>query len=74
MKDRQTGAITRVSLTGGVQGIAESTAPRISGGGRFVVFTTAAALVPEDTNACASGDRSVDVFQTYPRSATNARV
>jgi hypothetical protein len=54
VKDRQTGAVERVSVTtAGNQATAASSAPRISADGRFVVFTNAAALVAEDTNTCA---------------------
>ncbi len=53
VKDRQTGAIQRVSVTsGGVQGNAASTGPVISGDGTWIAFSTAATnLVAGDTNA-----------------------
>jgi hypothetical protein len=53
VKDRQTGTVERVSVTtAGLQAAAASSAPRVSRNGRFVIFVTAAALVPEDTNVC----------------------
>jgi len=52
VRDRQTGAVTRVSVdSAGVQGNDDSTSPSISGDGRFVVFTSYASnLVANDTN------------------------
>jgi Tol biopolymer transport system component len=53
VRDRRFGTTTRVSLgPASVQGDQPSTAPRISGDGRFVAFqSTAANLVPGDTNS-----------------------
>jgi Tol biopolymer transport system component len=53
VRDRRFGTTTRVSLgSGSVQGDQPSTAPRISGDGRFVAFQSAATnLVPGDTNS-----------------------
>jgi len=52
VRDRQTGATDRVSLSsGGVQGAQVSYAPSISADGRYVAFASRAAnLVPGDTN------------------------
>jgi Tol biopolymer transport system component len=53
VKDRVSGAIARVSVaTGGVQGANPNTSAKISGNGRFVLFDSLSALVPEDMNAC----------------------
>jgi Tol biopolymer transport system component len=53
VRDRRFGTTTRVSLgPASVQGDQPSTAPRISGDGRFVAFQSVAAnLVPGDTNS-----------------------
>jgi len=53
VRDRRFGTTTRVSLGSlSVQGDQPSTAPRISGDGRFVAFQSAATnLVPGDTNS-----------------------
>jgi Tol biopolymer transport system component len=49
--DRLTGATTRVSVASdGAQGEGDSTVRGISGNGRFIVFFSAAQLVPQDTN------------------------
>jgi hypothetical protein len=54
VKDRQTGAVTRVSVrTDTTQQTGDSVSPDISSDGRFVTFTSTAALVADDTNACA---------------------
>ncbi len=51
VKDRQTGAVTRVSvLTGGAEALGDSVAPDISADGRYVTFVSAAVLVADDTN------------------------
>ena len=56
VKDRQTGAVTRVSVrTGGTERPGDSVAPDISADGRYVTFVSAASLVAEDTNACSGG-------------------
>jgi len=58
VKDRQTGAVTRVSLrTGGLEAVGDSTAPDISADGRFVAFTSVASLTADDTNvsSCPGG-------------------
>ena len=55
--DRQTGTTIRVSLQAdGNQSLAQSFGPSASADGRYVSFTTDAALVPEDTNS------NVDVY------------
>ena len=52
VKDRQTGAVTRVSVrTGGAEAAGDSVAPDISADGRFVTFVSAAALTVDDTNS-----------------------
>jgi len=53
LHDRQTGATTRVSIsTSGQQANGASTAPALSGDGRYVVFQSRASnLVPGDTNS-----------------------
>lgn len=51
LRDRKTGTTTRLSLASdGGQADDECVSPSISDSGRFVAFTTKAALVPEDTN------------------------
>jgi hypothetical protein len=56
VKDRQTGAVTRVSVrTDQSQVVGDSATPDISPDGRFVTLVSAAALVPEDTNTCPGG-------------------
>ena len=63
--DRQTGLTTRVSVdSSGIQGDGDSFSPSISGNGRYVALkSTAANLVPEDTNGV------TDVFVRQLRSA-----
>jgi Tol biopolymer transport system component len=54
VKDRLSGATTRVSVTStGTQNTEHSGMVRISADGQFVVFSTMGALVPEDTSNCA---------------------
>ena len=54
--DRQTGQTTRVSIaSNGAQGDSQSSSPRITSSGRFVVFNSFAKLVPEDTNLKSDG-------------------
>jgi Tol biopolymer transport system component len=49
--DRLTGATTRLSVASdGAQGEGDSSVRGISGNGRFIVFFSAASLVPQDTN------------------------
>lgn len=69
VKDRQTGAVTRVSVrTGGAEQPGDSVSPHLSRDGRFVTFVSAAALVADDTNSnqCAgpgiSGPTCPDVY------------
>ncbi len=69
VKDRQTGAVTRVSVrTGGTEATGDSVAPDISADGRYVTFVSAAALTVDDTNlnacsgAAVSGPSCPDVF------------
>ncbi len=52
IRDRDTGATTRVSVaSGGTQGDDYSSNPTMSGDGRYIAFTSGASnLVPEDTN------------------------
>ena len=54
VKDLVTGDVERVSVTsGGAERAGPSYAPSISLDGRFVAFTSVAALVPDDTNGSA---------------------
>ncbi len=55
VKDRQTGAITRVSVRSDGNQAADgaSVHPSISADGRYVAFESTATLVPEDTQRCA---------------------
>ncbi len=55
VKDRQTGAITRVSVRsdGSEAGDGASVHPSISADGRYVAFESTATLVPDDTQRCA---------------------
>jgi hypothetical protein len=64
VKDTQTGAITRISLdSSGAQANNDSSAPSISGDGRYVAFASDASnLVPNDTNGV--GDIFVHDRQT----------
>jgi Tol biopolymer transport system component len=66
VRDLQTNTTTRVNVTsagaqatGDFNGIWDG--PFISGNGRFVVFSTKAALVPQDTNSC-FGSGCLDVY------------
>jgi Tol biopolymer transport system component len=70
VKDLQTGATSRVSVTsGGVQSDGDSFTPAISSDGRYVAFVSAATnLVPGDTNA------HEDVFLHDRQTATTTRV
>jgi len=70
LKDRQTGATTRVSVrTAGVPATDASSAPSLSGDGRYVVFRSAAAtLVSGDPNNAA------DIFLHDLLDGTTARV
>lgn len=69
VRDRVAGTLELVSLASdGSAGLADSVAPSISADGNLVVFASAAALVPEDTN---------DTFDIYVRdraSMTTTRV
>jgi cysteine-rich repeat protein len=69
VRDRQTGTTERVSLTAdGGQGDADSVSPAISADGRYVAFASAAALVPDDTNA------TFDIYVRDRTAATTTRV
>jgi Tol biopolymer transport system component len=79
VKDRSNGAITRVSVTSaGDQAVHDVLGGRISADGRFVVFHTNAALVPEDTSGGAgcTADPSpcVDVYVHDRQTSTTSRV
>jgi hypothetical protein len=81
VKDRQTGAVTRVSvLTGGAEAVGDSVAPDISADGRYVSFVSAAFLTADDTNAftCAgatvTGPSCPDVFVHDRTSGATSRV
>jgi hypothetical protein len=53
VKDRQTGAVERVSVASdGTQALGDSWAPSISADGRYVAFTSYAALVTDDIRRC----------------------
>jgi hypothetical protein len=53
VKDRQAGAISRVSVrTGGAEAGGDSVAPHISADGRYVTFVSYGALVAEDSAPC----------------------
>jgi Tol biopolymer transport system component len=53
VKDRQTNAVTRVSVkSDGTEAAGDSNMPRITPDGRFVVFSSKAVLVADDTNTC----------------------
>jgi len=57
LRDRSTNTTVRASVkSDGTQGDSHSFAPRISGDGRWVMFTSSARLVADDTNSCASPD------------------
>ena len=70
LRDRQSGTISRLSVgSGGVQGNGPSSAPRISGDGRFVVFQSDASnLVAGDTNGV------TDIFLVDRQTGTLTRV
>jgi hypothetical protein len=52
VKDRQTGAVTRVSVrTGGAEALGDSGTPDISADGRYVTFVSAAFLTADDANS-----------------------
>jgi hypothetical protein len=69
VKDRQTGAVTRVSLrTGGVEAVGDSVAPGISADGRYVTFVSSAALAADDSNGTS------DVFRHDRTTASTIRV
>jgi hypothetical protein len=56
LKDRQTNAVTLVSVTNaGGQANGASLTPSLSSGGRYVAFMSYAALVAGDTRVCAVG-------------------
>ncbi len=79
VKDRQTGAVTRVSVrTDATQAIGDSVAPDISSDGRFVTFVSSAALVADDTNTCAgagvAGPTCADVYVHDRTTGTTSRV
>ena len=70
VKDRQTGAVTRVSVrTGGAEFVGDSVSPDISADGRYVTFVSAAFLTADDTNtflcpgANVTGPSCPDVFR-----------
>jgi len=70
VKDRQTGAVTRVSVrTGGAEFLGDSTAPDISADGRYVTFVSAAFLTADDSNsfqcpgAALTGPSCPDIFR-----------
>ena len=65
LRDRRAGTTVLVS---GAHADAPSDAPAISADGRYVAFTSAAALVPDDTNGVA------DVFRRDLRTGTLQRV
>jgi Tol biopolymer transport system component len=63
VKDRQTGAVTRVSVrTDTSQQTGDSITPDISSDGRFVTFASTAALVADDTNACPGLPTCADIY------------
>ncbi|MEO6008595.1 MAG: hypothetical protein ABIU38_11085 [Vicinamibacteraceae bacterium] len=69
VKDRQTGAVTRVSVrTGGMEAVGDSVSPDISADGRYVTFVSAASLTADDNNvnsclgATLPGPTCPDVF------------
>jgi Tol biopolymer transport system component len=70
VRDRQTGATTRVSVrSNGAQANGASSAPAISGDGRFVAFySDASNLLNGDTNGCA------DIFVHDRQSGQTTRV
>ena len=67
--DRDTGSTTRVSVgSDGTQGSHASAGPAISGNGRFVIFSSGAALTPPDTNSTS------DVFVHDRDTGTTTRI
>ena len=76
VKDRQTGAVTRVSVrTDGTQQSGDSSAPDVSSDGRYVTFASTAALVVGDTNACAgTAPTCADIYVHDRTAGTTARV
>jgi hypothetical protein len=77
VRDRQNNTTTRVSVaTGGGQSPEASNQPQISANGRFVVFLTSAALVPEDTPiSCGDITPCTDDVYLHDRdTATTTRV
>jgi Tol biopolymer transport system component len=72
VKDRQTGTVTRVSVSSsGAQGSGVSSDPAISGDGRYVAFASSSStLVGGDTN----GTQDVFVHDTVTRTTTRASV
>lgn len=69
IRDMRTGSLRRVNVSAtGAQADALTVSPTISGDGRFVAFTSEAALVPGDTNGVA------DVFLRDLRAGTTVRV
>ena len=81
VKDRQTGAVTRVSLrTGGIEATGDSVNPDMSADGRYVTFVSAAALTADDTNvnSCIGtnvpGPSCPDVFLHDRNTGTTTRL
>jgi hypothetical protein len=81
VKDRQTGAVTRVSVrTGGAEALGNSVAPDISADGRYVTFVSAAFLTPDDSNSFSCSGASLvgpscpDVFRHDRTTGTTIRV
>jgi hypothetical protein len=77
VKDRQTAAVTRVSVrTDGTQQTGESVTPDMSSDGRYVAFASAAALVADDTNTCAgaAGPTCGDIYVHDRTTGTTTRV
>jgi Tol biopolymer transport system component len=69
VRDRQAATTTRVSVTSsGSQASGNSLVPFISADGRYVAFSSTAALVPEDTND------AVDVFRHDRNTGSIVRV
>ncbi len=74
VKDRVTGAITRVSLkSDGTQATGDSHSPRITPDGRFVVFSSEAPLVDDDTNSCAPSGSCRDIYVHDRTTGTTTR-
>jgi Tol biopolymer transport system component len=68
VRDRQLGVTTRVSIAAnGGQSPADSGAPDISDDGRYVVFSTRAALVPEDTHTCLAASEGCSDLYVHDR-------